>query len=54
MFQEMSKGLLEQGKLRVHRTSVNKYGNGFEEILNGSDALRKGEVSGEKLVLTLA
>ncbi|TVY92258.1 Protein TOXD [Lachnellula willkommii] len=53
MFWEMSRGLLEQGKLRVHRTSVNKYGNGFEGILKGLDALRKGEASGEKLVFTL-
>ncbi|TVY15757.1 Protein TOXD [Lachnellula arida] len=53
MFWEMSRGLLEQGKLRVHRTSVNRYGNGFEGILKGLDALRKGEASGEKLVFTL-
>ena len=53
MFWELSRGLLEQGKVKVHRPTVNKYGKGLEGILKGLDAMRKGEVSGEKLVFTL-
>lgn len=53
MFWEMSRGLLEEGKIKVHRPSVNKYGKGFEGIVKGLDALRQGKVSGEKLVFTL-
>ncbi|TVY36392.1 hypothetical protein LSUB1_G004761 [Lachnellula subtilissima] len=54
MFWEMSRELLEQGELRGHRPSVNKYGNGFGGILKGLDALQKCGVSGEKLVFTLS
>jgi len=54
MFWELSRELLEQGKVKVHRPSVNKYGKGFEGILKGLDAMRKGEISGEKLVFTLS
>jgi hypothetical protein len=54
MFWELARVLLEQGKVKVHRPSVNKYGKGFEGILKGLDAMRKGEVSGEKLVSTLS
>jgi NADPH:quinone reductase-like Zn-dependent oxidoreductase len=53
MFWELSRGLLEQGKIKVHKPAVNKYGAGFEGILKGLDALRQGKVSGEKLVFTL-
>jgi hypothetical protein len=53
MFWELSRGLLEQGKVKVHKPAVNKYGSGFEGILKGLDALRQGKVSGEKLVFTL-
>lgn len=53
MFWELSRGLLESGKVRVHHPSVNKYGNGLEGALKGMDALREGKVSGEKLVFTL-
>jgi len=53
MFWELSRGLLEQGKVKVHRPSVNKYGKGFEGVLKGMDAMRQGKVSGEKLVFTL-
>jgi len=53
MFWELSRGLLEQGKLKVHRPSVNKYGKGLEGVLKGMDNMRQGKVSGEKLVFTL-
>jgi len=53
MFWEMSRGLLEEGKIKVHRPSVNKYGKSFEGIVKGMDAMRQGKVSGEKLVFTL-
>ncbi len=49
----MSRELLEHGKLKVHRISLDKYGKGFEGVLKGMDAMRKGEVSGEKLVVTV-
>jgi hypothetical protein len=53
MFWELSRELLQQGKLKVHRPSVDKYGKGLEGILEGLDAMRKGKVSGEKLVYTI-
>ncbi len=53
MFWELSRGLLEQGKVKVHKPSVNKYGKGFDGILKGMDEMKKGNVSGEKLVFTL-
>jgi len=53
LFWELSRGLLQEGKIKVHRPSVNKYGKGFDGILAGMDAMRKGSVSGEKLVFTL-
>jgi hypothetical protein len=48
-----SRGLLEQGKVKVHRPSINKYGKGFEGVLKGMDAMRHKKVSGEKLVFTV-
>jgi NADPH:quinone reductase-like Zn-dependent oxidoreductase len=54
MFWEMSRELFEQGKLMVHKISLDKYGKGFEGVLKGMDAMRKGEVSGEKLVVTVS
>jgi hypothetical protein len=53
MFWELSRGLLEEGKLKVHKPAVNKYGTGFEGILKGMEAMKEGKVSGEKLVFTL-
>lgn len=52
-FWELSRGLLEVGKVKVHRPAVDKYGKGLEGVLKGLDAMRKGEVSAEKLVFTL-
>ncbi|PVH88255.1 GroES-like protein [Cadophora sp. DSE1049] len=53
MFWELARGLLEEGKIKVHKPSVNKYGKGFEGILKGMDEMKNGNVSGEKLVFTL-
>ncbi|KAH9221606.1 chaperonin 10-like protein [Leptodontidium sp. 2 PMI_412] len=53
MFWELSRGLLEEGKVKVHKPSVDKYGKGFEGILKGMDEMKSGNVSGEKLVFTL-
>merc|ERR1711964_832013 len=52
-FWELTRGLLEEGKVKVHKPSVNKYGKGFEGILKGMDEMKNGNVSGEKLVFTL-
>lgn len=46
-FVEMSRQLLEAGKLRPHRARV---GDGLESVLDGIEALRAKKVSGEKLV----
>jgi hypothetical protein len=53
MFWEFSKGLLEQGKVKVHKPSVNKYGKGLDGVLEGMQQMRNGKVSGEKLVYTI-
>lgn len=53
MFWELTRELLEQGKVKVHKPSVNKYGNGLEGALKGMAAMKEGKVSGEKLVFTL-
>ncbi|KAI0193075.1 chaperonin 10-like protein [Xylaria flabelliformis] len=52
-FWEISRQLLEQGKLKSPRTVVNKGGYGLKGILKGLDELRANNVSGEKLVYTL-
>ncbi|KAM0320007.1 hypothetical protein ACHAO8_000600 [Botrytis cinerea] len=52
-FWEMSRGLLADGKIKAHKVSVNKTGEGFEGILSGIQAVKEGKVSGEKLVYTL-
>jgi len=51
-FWELSRELLAEGKIKVHRPSVNKYGKGFEGILEGMKQMKEGKVSGEKLVYT--
>ncbi|KAH7417245.1 chaperonin 10-like protein [Cadophora sp. MPI-SDFR-AT-0126] len=53
MFWELARELLAQGKVKVHKPSVNKYGKGFEGILKGMEEMKNGNVSGEKLVFTL-
>lgn len=53
MFWEMSRSLLAEGKIKVHRPSVNKYGKGLDGVLEGMQQMKNGKVSGEKLVYTL-
>ena len=50
LFDEIQ-GLLAQGKLRFHRPRMCE--GGFEGILDGLSIIRRGEVSGEKLVYTI-
>lgn len=52
-FWELSRKLLAEGKVKVHKPTVNKGGSGLKGVLEGLDLLRGGKVSGEKLVYTL-
>ena len=52
-FWALSRDLLAQGKVKAHKPSVNKYGEGLDGVLKGLDAMKEGKVSGEKLVFTL-
>lgn len=52
-FWELARDLLEDGKLKTTRPTVNRGGEGVEGVLKGLEELRKGRVSGEKLVYTL-
>jgi NADPH:quinone reductase-like Zn-dependent oxidoreductase len=53
MFWEFARSLLQEGKVKVHRISVNEGGEGLEGVLKGMDMMRQGKVSGKKLVYTL-
>lgn len=52
-FWDLSQDLLEQGKFKVARTSVNQGGAGLDGVLKGLEDLRNGKVSGTKLVYSL-
>lgn len=52
-FWAVARELLAAGSIKAHKFSVNKYGEGFEGILKGLDAMKNGKVSGEKLVYTI-
>lgn len=52
-FWQLARGLLEEGKVKVHAVSVNEGGEGLEGILKGLQSMREGKVSGKKLVYTL-
>lgn len=52
-FWEVSRQLLEEGKIKVPRIVLNRGGEGLEGVLKGMDELRAGKVSAEKLVYTL-
>lgn len=51
-FWGLSRGLLESGKLRVHKFTVNEGGKGLKGALKGMDLLKESKVSGKKLVYT--
>jgi NADPH:quinone reductase-like Zn-dependent oxidoreductase len=53
MFWELARSILQEGKVKVHRISVNEGGKGLEGVLKGMDLMRQGKVSGRKLVYTL-
>lgn len=53
IFAEVSRQLLEEGKLKAPRIALNRGGDGLEGALQGIDDLRANKVSGEKLVYTL-
>ncbi|KAF9871294.1 hypothetical protein CkaCkLH20_11215 [Colletotrichum karsti] len=45
--------LLEDGKIKAHKATVNEGGNGLAGVLHGLTLVREGKVSGAKLVYTL-
>jgi NADPH:quinone reductase-like Zn-dependent oxidoreductase len=53
MFWDLSKTLLDEGKVRPIKTSVNRGGSGLEGVIAGLEESRAGKVSAEKLVYTL-
>ena len=52
MFIPIAEGLLADGKIKVHPPSVRE--GGLCGVLDGWQAMRKGQVSGEKLVYRVA
>jgi len=52
-FVDIATGLLAEGKVKPHRSVVDKYDSGLEGVMKGMEAMKKGEVSGEKLVYKL-
>ena len=52
-FWEVARTLLSEGKVKVHRPSVNEGGKGLEGVLEGLQLGRDGKISGRKLVYTL-
>ncbi|KFA60006.1 hypothetical protein S40285_08692 [Stachybotrys chlorohalonatus IBT 40285] len=53
MFWEISRELLQAGKIKTVRPIVNKGGEGLQGVFTGLDELRANKVSGGKLVYTL-
>jgi len=53
MWWELSRTLLADGKIKVHKPSVNEGGKGLEGAMKGMQAMREGKVSGKKLVYTM-
>ncbi|KAJ3399220.1 hypothetical protein HDU80_008151 [Chytriomyces hyalinus] len=52
-FGTLSTKLLAEGKIKVHKPTVNEGGSGLEGVLKGLALLRGGKVRGTKLVYTL-
>lgn len=42
--------LLADGKVKAHKITLDKHGKGLEGVMKGMEAMKNGEVSGEKLV----
>jgi len=53
MFWELTRQLLEEGKIKVHNFSVNEGGKGLTGVLSGLKLLKERKVSAKKLVYTL-
>ncbi|KAI8837928.1 alcohol dehydrogenase class-3 [Chytriomyces cf. hyalinus JEL632] len=52
-FGELANRLLAEGKVKVHKPTVNEGGSGLEGVLKGLQLFREGKVRGTKLVYTL-
>lgn len=52
-FKEIARDLLEEGKIRGPRVSLNLGGAGLEGVMKGLDEMRRGKVRSQKLVYTL-
>lgn len=52
-FWEMSKRLLEEGKVKPIRVTLNRGGKGLDGVLEGLRESKEGKVSAEKLVYTM-
>ncbi|TVY24189.1 Protein TOXD [Lachnellula hyalina] len=52
-FNEINKKLVEDGKIKTHKISINEGGIGLEGALVGMQLMREGKVSGRKLVYTI-
>jgi len=50
---EINKKLVEDGKIKTHKISINEGGIGSEGALVGMQLMREGKVSGRKLVYTI-
>lgn len=52
-WEQVGRGLLARGKIRVARVTVGRGGDGLDGIVAGLEDLKHGRVSGTKLVYTL-
>jgi hypothetical protein len=52
MFWELARKLLAEGKVKVHKPTVNKHGKGLQGVMQGMQHMRERKVSAEKLVYT--
>lgn len=53
IFWDLTRQLLEEGKIKVHNFSINEGGKGLDGVLNGLKLLKERRVSAKKLVYTL-
>lgn len=52
-FWVLTEKLLDEGKIQVHKPSVNDGGQGLSGVLKGISLIREGKVSGRKLIYTV-